>query len=150
MLVRNLQTSSHTVCSYVKIRNSGMIMMIMGSEIFIQWLGILINSACSSIRRMSVPDATSSDSINPISLSSPSSGNVLVLLNTLYTSGFALHSPNLPLLSGSFCICAYEKQNISRKHVAILPHPLEIIFSNFCNYIFEFIFKKFLLIEMVL
>ncbi|VDN08373.1 unnamed protein product [Thelazia callipaeda] len=49
---------------------------------------------------MSIPEATSSDSINPLSLSSPSSGNVLVLLNTLYTSGFAHHSPNVPLLSG--------------------------------------------------
>uniref|UniRef100_A0A1I7X5N8 TLC domain-containing protein n=1 Tax=Heterorhabditis bacteriophora TaxID=37862 RepID=A0A1I7X5N8_HETBA len=50
------------------------------------------------------------------SLSSPSmqSGNVLALLNTLYTSGFAMYSPSAPLLKGrtmhtlyaiSFIVC---------------------------------------------
>ncbi|VDN53732.1 unnamed protein product [Dracunculus medinensis] len=40
------------------------------------------------------------NSVNPIAVATPSAGNVLVLLNTLYTSGFASHSPSQPLLSG--------------------------------------------------
>ncbi|KAL3989473.1 putative integral membrane protein [Acanthocheilonema viteae] len=42
----------------------------------------------------------SSDSINPTSLSSQSSGNILTLLNVLYTPGLPLYTPSLPLLNG--------------------------------------------------
>ncbi|VIO88595.1 Uncharacterized protein BM_BM4802 [Brugia malayi] len=47
-----------------------------------------------------ISDAMSSEAINPTSLPSPSSGNILMLLNVLYTPGFVLHTPNLPLLNG--------------------------------------------------
>ncbi|VBB27909.1 unnamed protein product [Acanthocheilonema viteae] len=49
---------------------------------------------------MSMPDIMSSDSINPTSLSSQSSGNILTLLNVLYTPGLPLYTPSLPLLNG--------------------------------------------------
>lgn len=39
-------------------------------------------------------------SANSLVFSNPKTGNVLALLNTLYTSGFASHSPSHPLLSG--------------------------------------------------
>ncbi|MCP9257389.1 hypothetical protein DINM_000636 [Dirofilaria immitis] len=50
---------------------------------------------------MSTTEAISSDSINPTTtLSSQSTGNLLMLLNTLYTPIFTPHTPNLPLLNG--------------------------------------------------
>uniref|UniRef100_A0A1I8ER26 Uncharacterized protein n=1 Tax=Wuchereria bancrofti TaxID=6293 RepID=A0A1I8ER26_WUCBA len=55
-----------------------------------------------SIGEMLLPisDAMSSEAINPTTLPSQSSGNILMLLNVLYTPGFVLHTPNLPLLNG--------------------------------------------------
>lgn len=62
---------------------------------------------------MSIPDVISSDSINPPALSSPNSGNILMLLNVLYTPGFTLHTPNHPLLNGQiffFFFCKYLRR----------------------------------------
>ncbi|VDO22595.1 unnamed protein product [Brugia timori] len=63
------------------------------------------NDNCRSTGDMLLPisDAMSSEAINPTSLPSPSSGNILMLLNVLYTPGFVLHTPNLPLLNG-YCV----------------------------------------------
>lgn len=54
----------------------------------------------SSIDKMSIPHIASTESMNPTSLSSENSDNIVMLLNTLYTPGFPVHTPNLPLLSG--------------------------------------------------
>ncbi|EFO18881.2 hypothetical protein LOAG_09615 [Loa loa] len=51
---------------------------------------------------MSIPNVISSETMNPTSLLSPTSGNVLMLLNVLYTPSLLLHTPNLPLLNGQF------------------------------------------------
>ncbi|VDN90862.1 unnamed protein product [Brugia pahangi] len=58
-------------------------------------------STCDML--LPISDAMSSEAINPTSLPSPSSGNILMLLNVLYTPGFVLHTPNLPLLNG-YCV----------------------------------------------
>uniref|UniRef100_A0A0R3RN30 BTB domain-containing protein n=1 Tax=Elaeophora elaphi TaxID=1147741 RepID=A0A0R3RN30_9BILA len=56
----------------------------------------------SLINKMPMSDIISSESSNPIYLSSQSSGNILMLLNVLYTPGFILHAPSLPLLDDPF------------------------------------------------
>ncbi|CAG9535549.1 unnamed protein product [Cercopithifilaria johnstoni] len=68
----------------------------------------------------------SSDSINPTSISSQSSENILMLMNVLYTPGFPLHALTLPLLNGRTMHALYA--------ISFVIYS----FTNLCDWIFVY------------
>ncbi|VDM46121.1 unnamed protein product [Toxocara canis] len=65
-------------------------------------------------------------SANPFMFSNANTGNVLALLNTLYTSGFASHSPSHPLLAGRTMHTLYA--------ISFIVYSL----TNICDWIFVY------------